>query len=132
MIRTSARIAFGTGVVAVSLLSLLPQYLLLEYGIGGPERDPEADRVLSWLQHSVAYALLAFFAAIGFPRRRAPIAILVGLVVFGCLLEAAQTFIPDRSGSPADAVANATGVLVGLALTYLGPIRMAIRRSGKA
>ena len=69
------------------------------------------------LAHLGAYFLLAFLAALGWPRWRG--VALVGLPLVGLALEAAQTLSPARTFSWTDALANAAGIGLAVAATAI-------------
>ena len=56
--------------------------------------------------------MIASYLAYSRPRRVAVCG--VGLIFLGALLEVAQSFIPDRFMSGADAIANTAGILVAI------------------
>ncbi len=71
------------------------------------------------LQHLVAFAALGLVARLAL--QRAPVAGLA-MLGFGIFIEAVQHFIPTRSASLGDVVADAAGVVLGLLLARaLGP-----------
>lgn len=63
-------------------------------------------------EHLLAFFILTFLGLLAYPRQR--VAMGIGLVIMGCLLEAAQTVIPGRNASGLDAIANAAGVILGV------------------
>jgi len=83
------------------------------------------------VEHLLAYALLAAGAVQVFRPGRFLLAVGVGLVLMGGALEFAQgAFTTTRMADPFDALANATGVVLGL-LTVFAPWRDALlRRQG--
>jgi VanZ family protein len=100
----------AAGVVLVG--SLLP----------APPSDPSVTvaafglGVDKWV-HAASYALVAGLAAASGQQRRrtlALIAVVVGVTAFGVGVEVAQSFVPGRTTSAADAVANAVGAAVGV------------------
>lgn len=97
--------AYGCGVVAVVVLSLLPQEELPAVGL--------SDKV----EHLIAYGLLTATAIIGFPRHWRVFALLTWCLGVG--LEGLQSLVPGRSPSILDAVANTLGVALGLAAGLL-------------
>ena len=101
-------------VVVVVVLSLTPPAPI--------ELPRHGDKV----EHLLAYALLAAGAVQVF-RRGFPLLVAgVGLVLLGIALEFAQgAFTATRMADPADAMANAAGVALGL-LTALTPWRDAL------
>jgi VanZ family protein len=72
--------------------------------------------------HAASYAVVAGLAAAtrGWGRRvPALVAVAVAVAVFGAGVEVAQSFVPGRTASGADAVANAVGAAVGVAGWWL-------------
>ena len=103
-IKVIARVLLPVGVVAVGLLSLIP---------------PDAVPVVNlWdkLEHLLAYAMLALCGGFAFSAHRTEITLGALLIGFGCILEIAQFYIPGRSGSIADAIANGLGVVAGMVI----------------
>ena len=103
-IRNVARTLFFVGVIAVAWLSLAPQ-----------DAVPEID-LWDKLQHFVAYAVLAFCGGFAFSPGRSELAVSILLVAYGCILELAQVYIPGRSGTIEDALADGLGVMIGMAI----------------
>jgi VanZ family protein len=106
-IRWAAITVFATGIVVVSLLSLTPGDAL-----------PAID-VWDKLQHVLAYLTLAVTGGVAFPGRRLLPRLAIGLLILGCALEALQGLVPGRDMSVDDAVANAIGVGLGLAIAHI-------------
>lgn len=78
-----------------------------------PETPPGGDKI----EHALAYFLLAASAVQLFATRRALIAAGIGLFVLGVLIEFAQgAFTTTRSMDAMDALADAVGVIAGLAI----------------
>jgi len=79
---------------------------------------PAGLEVFSWqdkVEHASAFALLGVLAAtarLG-PARRW----VVGLLVYGALIEFAQSTVPYRTADPADWVADAIGVALALGVS---------------
>ncbi len=75
------------------------------------------------LYHVGAFGILMWWFAVALPRARWWS---TGLCVvgFGVLIEFAQAFVPLRSPSVADVLADALGVLVGALLAWLTPARL--------
>ncbi len=96
-----ARTAFLVSLFAVIVLSLLPR-----------EFNPVTDE---WdgPTHLLAYGVLALLAGIGYGGWRRLILSGIGLMLLGAGLEAAQMFVPGRTASAADAIANFTGIVLG-------------------
>ena len=111
VIRWAAITGFAAGAVAVSVLSLTPSDALP--GI----------ELWDKLQHVLAYLILAVTGAVAFPGRRSLPWLAVGLLILGCVLEAIQAFIPGRTASFDDAIANAIGVGLGLVIARVAGSR---------
>jgi VanZ family protein len=97
----TARIALLLGVVAVSVLSLIPSDELPEVTL--------SDKI----QHGLAYMALAAVGVAAFADRTARLSIAAGLFVLGMVLEALQRFVPGRYFDVWDMVANGAGVVLG-------------------
>ena len=107
MMRLLLRSAFLAALLAVTAVSLTPQPDL-----------PEIELWDKW-QHVAAYAVLALLAASVFEGQHARWTIVVGLVLWGGVLELGQLLVPDRSSDWLDAGANVAGVLLGVTLAQL-------------
>lgn len=95
------------GWVLCIVLSLLPPISL-----GAP---PDSDKV----GHLIAYFVLSAWAVLIFRTRRAHWLAALALVGLGIAMEFAQALLTvDRMGDPRDAVADAVGVLAGVAIGY--------------
>ena len=86
------------------------------------------------LQHIVAFLCLGACAALSLPAGRwSALAAGLSMLAFGIVIEAVQMHIPQRSAEWQDVVADALGVLVGLALVALArrfwPLRGASTQS---
>lgn len=68
------------------------------------------------LYHCAAYCWLAFLPMAGLAIRRLALFAALSMIVLGILLEIGQYFIPSRSFSLLDIVANSLGVLLGILL----------------
>ncbi len=66
------------------------------------------------LAHFAAYFALALLPFAGFRDARRARAASLSMLVLGALMEACQSFIPERSASVLDMAANALGVACGL------------------
>lgn len=98
-VRTLIRIAFVLALVAVFWLALMPA--------------PDVARLVSWqdkIEHAVLFAALAPFALLAWPTR--PVAIALGLLLYGAAMELAQSQTGHRFGDPWDWLADAVGLLV--------------------
>lgn len=85
-----------------------------------PEPPPSVDLGWDKLNHSSAFAALAFAACFGFPHPvRRQCAGLAGTLAYGGLIEIVQLYIPGRTGEWADLLADALGIGVGAALALL-------------
>ncbi len=73
------------------------------------------------LVHFGLFALLAFFGVMGFYKHRQPAIAFkkqalwtsILAIVYGCLIEFIQGFVPGRSGEVLDILANAAGAIAG-------------------
>lgn len=84
------------------------------------------------VEHLTSYALLAFGAVQLFARRRDQAWAGVALVAMGIGLEFAQALLTQtRMADPADAAANASGVLLGLGLTFTPAAGWLLRLEGR-
>ena len=93
-------------VAAVIAASVFPGVTVGALNISG------ADKVA----HAASYCLLMiWFAGLYAPRRHGIVA--VSLLALGLVLELIQWSLPYRFFEPADLLANATGVFVGLGLS---------------
>jgi VanZ family protein len=91
------------GVIAASLVS--PSVLSMPVAV--------SDK----LYHAVAYFVLTLVALYIFDDEQ-PLFVAVGVVVLGAGVEVAQGFVPYRTVSLLDAVANAVGVAIALGVTW--------------
>ena len=105
MVRKLAKITFFVGLIAVIALSLLPHETLPETGMWDKSN------------HALAYGVLAVLGGLGSKGWGSLIIVGIGLVILGAGLELAQSFIPDRTSSVYDALANFVGVAIGSAAT---------------
>lgn len=102
ILRFIAQIFLIIGIFVVTLFSLTPR----EYTVAGEYPDK--------LIHMIVYASLAMAGHVGFSRKCPSSLIAVGLLLFGCLIEVAQHFVPGRTPSIADALANGVGVTLAV------------------
>ena len=100
-------------VIAIVALSLGPM----------PPVDLSEDR--DKLGHLIAYGTLMFWWSLLLPSLRARLAAALVFVLMGAALEVLQAMTDSRSGEVADALANAGGVALGLALGFT-PLRGAL------
>ena len=106
-IRIVARAFFFLGVIAVAWLSLAPQ-----------DTIPDVE---TWdkLRHFLAYAMLAVFGGLAYWARRIEVAMGVLLVAYGCILEIARIYVPGRSGTIEDAIADGHGAMFGVGIVRI-------------
>lgn len=70
------------------------------------------------LEHVLSYALLAGYAGALFASRDARIGVVLGLIALGIVLEWLQGQTSYRLADPLDALANAIGAVLGMALAF--------------
>ncbi|MDH3747143.1 MAG: VanZ family protein [Gammaproteobacteria bacterium] len=86
---------------------------------------PDRVRILSWLAtfdkwaHAATFALLAVWFA-GQYRPRSYWRIAIGLVGYGLLIEICQRMVGYRTAEWLDIAADATGIIIGLAIATAG------------
>ena len=90
--------------IAVAWLSLAPQDVV-----------PGVD-IWDKLAHFLAYTVLALCGGFDFSVHRIGVTLGASLIPYGCIMEIAQIYIPERSGSIADAIADGLGVLAGMVI----------------
>ena len=84
------------------------------------------------VQHLLAYGVLAAAAVQVFRPGRVLLLVAVGLCALGVMLEFAQgAMTAYRQAEPADALANATGVLLGMATALMPSRDLLLRWSGR-
>ena len=98
------RPGFWALLLCVAVLSLLPTDYL----------PPPIFSLWDKAQHALAFTALAALGLQAYPRRRWQV--LAGLLVFGGLIELAQAATAWRHGEWADWLADAVGLVLGLAL----------------
>jgi VanZ family protein len=108
------RVALVVLLCVISVLALSPT----------PPR--EADLGWDKLNHLAAFGALAVTASLGFGRAWARVG--VSLLGYGALIEVVQAFIPNRSSDWDDLLADAVGIVLGLALAA-GASRLFRRRA---
>ncbi len=82
-----------------------------------PEPPPSADLGWDKLNHSSAFAAMAFAACFSFPRSLTrQCAGLACVLAYGGLIEIVQLYIPGRTGEWADLLADALGIGAGAAV----------------
>ena len=113
------------GVTLVALLLPAPELLRLKLWVvrwwpwmldlSRANDAPGADK---WV-HGGLFAVLGLLGALAWRGMRARPALLLGLVVLGALTEWLQAYVPGRSMSAADWVADSAGALLGLGVGWL-------------
>ncbi|QNM95035.1 VanZ family protein [Chitinimonas koreensis] len=107
---------------AALLATLIVAYASLMHNPPLPE-VPQSDK---WA-HLLGYACLASAWLLALPRHR--LALVLGAIGYGILIECLQGLTDYRSFDPLDMLANGAGCLIGLALSWpLGRI-VRVRRS---
>ena len=86
--------------------SVIPGVVVIEFAA--------ADKVVHMLSY---FVLMVWFS--GMYARRRQVVIALTLILFGIVLEFVQAPLPYRLFDPLDLVANATGILLGLGLSFL-------------
>lgn len=94
-------------IIGITFLSLMPPKSGIELG--------EHDKI----NHFIAYTVFSLNAGILLENFRKYLLILPLLVLYGLLMEYCQGFVPGRSPSWLDALANTTGVTIGFILTLI-------------
>ena len=102
-----SRIAFAVGLLAIVMLSLLPQDSL------------PSVRISDKIYHILAYGCVALAGGFGFRGIRQRLIIALGMLLLGAGLELLQGLMPSRFMSLADIYANVAGILAGLLLVGL-------------
>ena len=113
------------GVTLVALLMPAPELLRLKLWVvrwwpwmldlSRANDAPGADK---WV-HGGLFAVLGLLGALAWRGMRARPALLLSLVFLGALTEWLQAYVPGRSMSAADWLADSAGVLLGLGLGWL-------------
>ena len=86
--------------------SVIPSVVVSEFAA--------TDKVVHMLSY---FVLMVWFS--GMYARRRQVVIALTLILFGIVLEFVQAQLPYRLFDPLDLVANATGILLGLCLSFL-------------
>lgn len=124
--RVARLLAAGYGVLLTYLLlTPIPLWFL---GAEGETIEEGVDLTLGdWMQHGLAYGLFAIVMlnAVGPATWRRSFGTLVFVVLYGVGTEWLQGFIPRRTCSGVDALANLAGVLIAAAIFF--GIRMALQ-----
>lgn len=120
--QTIVRWLAGAYFIVLGYLLIAPHPLWL-FGESGGQAEEAIDATLSgFLQHVLAYAVLAcllLLSAAPITRERITFCVLAA-VAHGTVFEALQRFVPDRYLDWPDALGNLTGVGLGALLTICG------------
>lgn len=108
------RPAWFAVIAAITVAALLPAFA-----------PPGANHADKW-SHFVAYAALAILGTAAFPGR--PLLVVVVLMADGVAIELGQSWVPGRSGSLGDLLADAVGIAAGI--TAIRAIRLVVGRAG--
>jgi VanZ family protein len=106
-LKSFCRTGFAVCILIVCVLSLLPEDEVPDVAF--------SDKV----HHLIAYAVIAALGMLGYRGPRAAVAVVIGSIALGGLLEIGQGYVPGRYPDMLDFVANAAGVAVGLILARL-------------
>jgi len=109
--KTVSIIWFGI-LAMVAAASLIPH-------AGPPDAGIGLDKAL----HGIPYTLLAYMAMGLFQKRRTALLLAAAMVPTGFLLEIVQSYIPGRTFSAGDMLANNLGVLAGLGMGILWRVK---------
>lgn len=117
-IRRLLRAAFYVACGLVFALSLVPSAALPPTTIG--------DKA----EHAIAYAVLGLLG--GASAERGVVRTILGLTVFGAVIELLQAFSPGRTPDVLDALADVIGVCIGVAAAMiLRPMTAPTGRKGR-
>ena len=122
---TRSRAALHAWRITLLVLVVVVGWLALS-----PKPPPRVDLGWDKLNHACAFAALAAAACFSLRFERARPAALLALLVYGGLIEIAQTNVPGRNGEWADLLADAVGIAIGalLAAALLGAAERALTR----
>ena len=98
-------LAFFACALAVLVLALMPA------------PPPMANTGWDKSNHMLAFASLGALGLLAFPQRLT--AVVLCVLSYGALIEVLQSFTPNRSAEWLDLLADAAGILLGLAITGL-------------
>jgi len=105
--RNLCRVAFGVGVIAIVVLSLLPQADMPDVHM--------SDKV----NHALAYGSVMLAGGLGFWLPRQRLLVVGGLFLLGGAMELLQGLTPTRHMSLLDLGANVVGIAAGWLLAVL-------------
>ena len=120
--------AATTWLVASVVLAAVTSYLALT-----PVPPSIIETGWDKLNHALAFSALAFSAQLAWrPLRRGRLALLIGLLAFGGLLEVLQLGVPGRLAEWTDLITNGVGVGIGATMAALrlrhSSLHWAVRR----
>ena len=95
------KLQFYIGLGIISILSLLPGSAMPRLG--------SQDKVC----HAIGYLMLFLSVSIGYNFRKWNLVKFSGLFLYSILIEVAQFYIPNRTLSGFDMMANAIGLMIG-------------------
>jgi VanZ family protein len=109
--------SYGTGSANAWRLVLVALLVAVSYLALSPKPPPGIDLGWDKLNHMAAFAALAFCACRSFraSRRKRWVAA-CGLLVYGGLIEVLQLAVPGRSSAWGDLLADAIGIVCGMAI----------------
>ena len=95
------------------LTAFIVSVLTVVIGSVLPAKDMPNPGISDKLAHVAAYAILALTGGVAFRGARPLLSLGAGLLLLGLSLEIAQAFIPGRSASGYDMLANTIGIALG-------------------
>ncbi len=98
--------------VTVFRTALLAALVLILYLSTTSVRYPVIDNINDKLSHALAFYVLGWLADFSFPRSDFRLPKALPLLAYGLLIEAIQHFLPYRSASAFDLVADGFGLLL--------------------
>jgi VanZ family protein len=99
--------------IAFVLYALLTLWASLRAG-GGPQPIENFDKIM----HFTFYGLFTVLAAGCTPHKKTFIQLCVFIACYGALMEVFQSFVPSRFMSIADIVANTSGILLVILISF--------------
>jgi VanZ family protein len=99
----ACRVVAWVCVLALAFYSLSPPALKVAAG---------GESLPNQINHTAAYLVTSFALRWVYPGA-SPLRTMLWLVMYGCLLEVLQTFVPGRTPQVIDAAASALGAVIG-------------------
>jgi VanZ family protein len=96
-----ARILFFSALLAITVLAFLPDYSHL----------PQIVSLSDLVNHTAAFTVLFILYRLSYGHATVQIVLL--LIGYGLFIEAVQSFLPTRSASLTDIVADGVGIILG-------------------